>query len=163
MRGTLCPMGGLRSKPQQLNVLPATRVTWQKMTLTVDSGASDTVIPPSMLKWVQLLHTAKVGTEYEVANGEVVHNLGEKRCLMRLSESDRDELEIPSFQVVEDVHKPLLAVSSIVKQGHEVVVAEVDANILLSSAKTIPMRHVQGTYELDIWVKNPGFPQPSTK
>ena len=162
MMGTLCPLGGLKSKPQQLNVLPHVGVTWEKLTLTVDSGASDTVIPPTMLKWLQLMHSEKVGTEYEVANGEVVLNLGEKRCLMRLHEQDTaaDELEI-AFQVVEDVHKPLLAVSSIVKQGHAVVFSEKDAHILLTSGKKIPMRHVQGTYELDIWVKNPGFARPS--
>ena len=160
MKGTLCPMGGLKSRPQQLNVLPATGVSWEKMTLTVDSGASDTVIPPSMLKWAQLLHSSKVGTEYEVANGEVVHNLGEKRCLMRLGESDKQELEI-AFQVVEDVHKPLLAVSSIVEQGHEVVFSKVAPHILLSNGKKIPMKHVQGTYELDIWIKNPGFARQS--
>ena len=75
---------------------------------------------------------------------------------MRLGESDKQELEF-AFQVVEDVRKPLLAVSSIVKQGHKVVFAEVRAHILLSSGKEIPMRHVQGTYELDMWVNNPSF------
>ena len=160
MMGTLCPLGGLKTKPHQLNVLPQSAVTWEKLTLTVDSGASDTVIPQTMLKWVQLMHSDKVGTEYEVANGEIVYNLGEKRCLMRLAETDRDELEI-AFQVVEDVHKPLLAGSSIVKQGHAVVFSEKDAHILLTSGKKIPMRHVQGTYELDIWIKNPGFARPS--
>ena len=79
---------------------------------------------------------------------------------MRLSEGDKQELEI-AFEVVEDVHKPLLAVSSIVEQGHKVVFAKVGAHILLSNGKEIPMRHVQGTYQLDIWVKNPGFARQS--
>ena len=92
------------------------------MTLTVDSGASDTVIPPHMLAWLETLHTEKVGTEYEVANGEVVHNLGERRCMMRITEKSKDDLAI-AFQVVEDVHKPLLAVSSIVRQGHQMAFA----------------------------------------
>ena len=79
---------------------------------------------------------------------------------MRINEKDKDELEI-SFQVVEDVHKPLLAVSSIVEQGHEVIFAKDSARILLSSGVSIPMRYLNGTYELDIWVKNPGFTRPS--
>ena len=94
----------------------------EKMTLTVNSGASDTVIPPHMLAWLETQHTEKVGTEYEVANGEVVHNLGERRCMMRITKKSKDELEI-ALQVEEDVHKPFLAVSSIARQGHQVVFA----------------------------------------
>ena len=154
-RGSLCPLGGLK-KTGNLSPMTSNGVTWEKITLTVDSGASDTVIPPECLTWLQLIHTEKVGTEYEVANGEIVHNLGERRCMMRISEKMTDELEI-SFQVVEDVHKPLLAVSSIVKQGHQVVFAETDSHIALSNGVKIPMKFVNGTYELDIWVKNPGF------
>ena len=84
-----------------------------------------------------MIHTAKVATEYEVANGHVVHNLGQRRAIMRIAEKSKDELDI-SFQVVEDVHKPLLAVSSIVKQGHKVVFAEKDAHIDLKGGGTIP-------------------------
>jgi len=41
---------------------------------------------------------------------------------MRMAETGKatEELEI-AFQVVEDVHKPLLAVSAITKQRHSVV------------------------------------------
>ena len=34
---------------------------WEKVTLMVDSGASDTVIPPSVCSLAQLHHTPKVG------------------------------------------------------------------------------------------------------
>ena len=112
--------------------MTATGASWEMITLTVDSGASDTVLPPHILRWVDFAHTGKVGTEYEVANGEVVRNLGEKRCLMRIGKKSDDELDLV-FQVVEHVHKPLLAVSSIVRQGHKVIFAEEDSHILLSS------------------------------
>ena len=77
---------------------------------------------------------------------------------MRMSEIGKatEELEI-AFQVVEDVHKPLLAVSAITKQGHSVVFADGDSHILLRSGGKLLMRHVHGTYEIDIFVKNPGF------
>ena len=67
-----------------------------------------------------------------------------------------EELET-AFRVVEDVHKPLLAVSAITKQGHSVVFADEDSHIPLMSGGKLPMRHVHGTYEIDIFVKNPGF------
>ena len=123
--GLLCPLGGLKAKGPQLMTNGATGITWEKVTLTVDSSASDTVIPPHYLRWCEISHTEKVGTEYEVANGENVYNIGERRCIMRMAETGKatEELEI-AFQVVEDVHKPLLAVSAITKQGHSVVFAE---------------------------------------
>ena len=65
----------------------ASGASWEKIALTLDSGASDTVLPPHMLRWMDLVRTGKVGTEYEVANGAVVRNLGEKRCLMRIGEN----------------------------------------------------------------------------
>lgn len=103
-------------------------------------------------------HTEKVGTEYEVANGKNVYNIGQRRCIMRMAETGKatEELEI-AFQVVKDVHKPLLAVSAITKQGHSVVFAEEDSHILLRNGGKLPLRHVHGTYEIDIYVKNPGF------
>ena len=68
-----------------------------------------------------------------------------------------EELEI-AFQVVEDVHKPILAVSAITKQGHSVVFAREDSHILLKNGGgKFPMRHVHGTHETDSFVKNPGF------
>ena len=45
--------------------------------MTVDSGASDTVLLPGMIDWVALEHTAKTGQEYEVAIGD--HAAGEVR------------------------------------------------------------------------------------
>ena len=67
-----------------------------------------------------------------------------------------EELEI-GFQVVEDVRNLLLAVSAITRQGHSVVFAEQDLHIFLKSGGKLPMRHAHGTYDIDIFVKNPGF------
>ena len=85
-KGLLSPLGGLACKPSPLFVASSTGITLEKVTLTVDSGASDTVIPANMLAWIELMPSPKVGTEYEVANGKVVHNLGEKKCIMKITE-----------------------------------------------------------------------------
>ena len=63
-----------------------------------------------------------------------------------MSESGKatEELEI-AFQVVEDVHKPLVALSAITKQGQSVVFADRDSHIVLRSGGKLPMRHVHGT------------------
>ena len=114
----------------------------------MDSGASDIVIPPHYLRWCAINNTEKVDTEYDVANGEHVQ--------MAETGKQTEELEIV-FHVVEDVHKPLLAVSAITKPGHSVVFAEEISHILLKSGGKLPIRHVHGSYEIDIFVKNPGF------
>ena len=102
--------------------------------------------------------TEKVGTEYEVANDENVYNIGERRCILQMTDIGKaiEELE-SAFLFVEKVHKPLLAVSAIIKQGHSVVFADEDSHILWRSGGKVPMRHVRGTYEIDIFVKNPCF------
>jgi hypothetical protein len=131
---------------------------WERVVLTVDSGASDTVLPPSVARNVPLLHSNKVGIEYEVANGGVVTNLGEKKAEMKLKESDEGSMFM-SFQVVE-VHKPLLAVSRLVEAGHEVRFNKDDPHILLSTGVKVPMRNNLGTYEIEVWILNPGFTGP---
>ena len=128
---------------------------WERVILTVDSGASDTVLPPSIASNVPLTHTSRVGCEYEVANGGVVVNLGERKAEMKLKEHDVGSM-LMSFQVV-DVHKPLLAVSRLVESGHEVRFSKKDPHILLSSGTKIPMKNNLGTYEIEVWILNPGF------
>ena len=50
---------------------------WELIVFTVDSGASETVVPPSVGRGLPLVDSDKVGLEHEVANGGVVVNLGE--------------------------------------------------------------------------------------
>ena len=80
---------------------------------------------------------------------------------MRMSERG-GELEL-ACQVVEDVHKPLLAVSSIAAQGHQVVFGRENSYVQLSSGEKLHMRNENGVYELDIWVKSPGFTRHSAR
>ena len=78
---------------------------------------------------------------------------------MRMTEAGKQTEELGiAFRVVEDVHKPLLAVGTITKQGRSVVFAEEDSHIIMKKGGgKLPMKHVRGTYEIDIFVKNPGF------
>ena len=135
---------------------------WERIVLTVDSGASDTVIPPHVAKSLPLLDSSKVGIEYEVANGGIVQNLGERRGEVKLSENAVKSF-IMSFQVVEKVHKPLLAVSRLVEAGHEVSFNKANPRIVLSNGDVVPMICRGGTYEIDIWIKNPGFTRQQGK
>ena len=85
-------------------------------------------------------------------------NLGEKRAEMKLHENDKTSL-IMSFQVVE-VHEPLLAVSKLVENGHQVVFDKDKPHIKLLDRTKVPMTCNMGTYEVEVFICNPGFAGP---
>ena len=131
----------------------ATQPRWERVVFTVDSGASDTVVPPGVCSLAPLHHTEKVGTEYEVANSAIITNLGERRCLMRTSE--KGAILNMKWQVV-DVHKPLLSVGKMNDQGHECVFKKDCAYIeLANGGGRLPLRKNGGVYELEVWVRSP--------
>ena len=166
---------GLKSKHESMfllyekrGVLNAVDPKWEKLTLTVDSGASDTVVPRTVCSLAPIVKGPRFGTEYEIANGDTVDNEGERNCLMRTSESDGSDesaMEV-QFQIV-DVSKALLSVHRVCEQGHKVLFAGKgeDSAILMNgnAQDRMPLRNCGGTYELDVWVKpnpSPGFARP---
>ena len=104
--GRSSPLLFFKEKPKLLAA--ATETRWEKVTLTVDSGASDTVVPPTVAPGAPLQKSDRVGIEYEIANGHVIENLGEKHCLTKFSEANSAPM-LMNFQVV-DVSKALLSV-----------------------------------------------------
>ena len=103
----------------------------------------------------------KVGLEYEVANGGVVVNLGEKHAEVRTSSSAKSSF-LMSFKVV-DVHKPLLAASKLVAAGNKVIFDDNDPHILLSIGDKMKVRRSGGTHEVNVWVRNPRFTKQTTR
>ena len=153
--GTPPLMGLWKIEDQAL--MSASEPLWERIIVTVDSGASDTVLPPSIARRIPMLRSTKVGTRDEVANGGIIENLGEKICSLRLGPGQPEMLM--TFQVVE-VHKPLLAVSRIVEAGNTVVFSKDDPHIQIKDGPKLPLKLVAGTYELELWIKNePGKPE----
>ena len=92
---------------------------WDEVELTVDSGATDTVMGPGTLGSIPITEGAafKRGVEYEMANGQYCPNLGERRFRGFTEEGNERGLVA---QVV-DVSQSLLSVSRCVKAGNRVV------------------------------------------
>ena len=136
---------------------------WEKVTLTVDSGASDTVVPPTVCPGAELLKTSRVGTEYEIAGGGTIENLGEKSCSTRFDPSSEGNPILMIFQIV-DVSKALVSVHKVTEQGDDVQFSEKNWNFIFwngERSQRLELRHVGGTYELDVWVKpKPHFGGP---
>ena len=57
---------------------------WYEVELTADTGACDTVIPKDMCPGIPIVPSFQStnAMEYEVASGESIPNLGERRCEM---------------------------------------------------------------------------------
>jgi hypothetical protein len=151
----------LRERSPQLSAI--NNGGWEKIMLIVDSGASDTVMPPKMCRAAEIRHSSRVGTEYEVAGGGVAKHLGEKLCEMKINDTDTVGLEI-AFQVVDKVNKALLSVHRVCMQGHDVVFSETNGKYILLNRSTddvIPLSTVAGTYEIDVWIRPCGGGGPS--
>ena len=104
------------------------------MEVTVDSGACDTVMPLSMCEGISVVPSAASfkGMSYEVANGQRIPNLGERRMEM-LTPGSRKHKSI-TFQVA-DVHKPLLSISSVSDMGYECILNQTGGWLMNRAAK----------------------------
>ena len=139
---------------------------WVRMEVTVDSGACDTVMPISSCAFKILpSYQSKHAMEYEVANGESIANLGERRCLIRTPGS-REERRI-TFQVA-DVHKPLLSVTRAADAGFDCLLTDTGGFLIPrqsweSRNDWIPISRRGNLYTMSCWVKSddrppsPGF------
>ena len=113
--GRLCPLRTVL--PEGLRGLDAKgREIFE---IAVDSGATETVLSPGMLKTIELRDgpASRSGVQYEVADGRTIPNLGEKQFVVRSEEGVVRDL---TCQVCE-VNKPLLSVHKVVQAGNRVV------------------------------------------
>ncbi len=95
------------------------------------------------------------GMEYEVATGESIPNLGEKRCEM-LTEGASAPKSI-SMQVA-DVHKALLSLSRCADMGFESRFGRVAGALIdEESGEVIPLQRKGNLYVLKCWLRAAPF------
>ena len=129
---------------------------WEALELAVDSGASETVVPPHVLQHVHITpgDAQQKGVMYEVANGQRIPNLGEK--LFTGATHTEGHVRTICAQVC-DVSKPLMSVSKLVQAGNTVVFSQHEAYIQDdSTGERMELNHVNGMYTLRVWVKAEG-------
>ena len=92
---------------------------WERIPVTVDSGAVDSVIPKRLAKGVPIIETeaSRQGLKYRSASGNPIKNEGEKNLQGYTKEGNRVDM---SMQVAE-VTKPLGSVRAYVQAGNRVV------------------------------------------
>ena len=106
--------------PQGLNVVKETP-EWEEIEMAVDSGASESVVNEEQLSGAETLEgeANKRGIQYEVADGTLIPNLGEKKYI---AVSDTGVARHMKSQVCE-VNRALLSVRRCAQAGNKVVFA----------------------------------------
>ena len=126
---------------------------WVEIELTADSVACDTVIPRAMADVIPIMPSlaALRGMEYEVANGQSIPNLGERRCLIWTEGAT--EAKKMNMQVA-DVHKGLLSLSRCADMGFESRLGRrAGALVCETTGEVVPLARKGNLYVLRVWVK----------
>ena len=90
----------------------------ERMDITIDSGAAESVMPVSKCEDYPLKSGAWTGSEYGTADGGTIVNLGERLLIMDLKDGTTKGMQ---FQVGDKCTKALGAVSRIADKGNRVV------------------------------------------
>ena len=128
---------------------------WEELEMAVDSGASETVLPEEDLPSIELKEgeAKRKGVQYEVADGTLIPNLGEKSFV---AVSEEGSLRKMRVQVC-DVNKALLSVRRVTQAGNRVVF-EQDGGWIEDkrTGQRMWMKEKDGQYLLKLWVRRSG-------
>ena len=125
------------------------------LSIAIDSGASETVIPYTMLKSHPILETeaSKSWMNYASATGEPIPNLGEQKLPLVTCE---ETLRGMTFQAA-PVSRALGSVKRQCSAGHRCVFDEEGSYIENKNTGEINwLREEDGNYMLDTWVMPKG-------
>ena len=126
---------------------------WRELEVTVDSGACETVMPEEACDHIKITPSLQSmrGDAYEVANGETVPNLGERKCIAMTSGS-----QVPkqiTFQCAE-IHKPLLSTACAADAGYETRLQRRGGYLEhVDTGDKIPIYRRDNLYFIKMWVK----------
>ena len=130
---------------------------WYKVELAADTGACATVIPKGMCLGIPIVPSFQSinGMEYEVASGEAIPNLGERRCEMW---TDGATAPKSIAMQVADVHKALLSLSRCADMGFESQFGSAFGCLIDTvTGKVIPLQRKGNLYVLKAWIRASPF------
>ena len=124
---------------------------WEKISVTADSGAVDSVAPKSTAPGIKIRETAasRAGMHYTAANGSQIRNFGEKKIIGK----DGTGRPLSITMQCADVRKPLASVSKMAEFGNKIVFDEDGSYIENKTTKLrTPLRKERGVYVFDLWI-----------
>ena len=128
---------------------------WEELEMVVDSGASETVAQEEILPSIEVKEgeARKKGVKYEVADGTLIPNLGEKTFV---AVGENGTLRKMRVQVC-DVNKPLLSVRRVTQAGNRVIFEDSGGWIEdIQTGERLWMQEKDGQYLLKLWVRKGG-------
>ena len=156
-RRAACTLNLLEKQASGPMLAPVSPQSAKVLQAVVDSGAEDTVFPPSAVPpdAVEPSVMSKKGLKYTAANGAAIANLGQ--LMLRFAASNGSICAMPA-QVAE-VQKPLVSVSRLAEAGNDVIFGEAGGVIRhRASGRELPLRKSGNVYYLDMQLSPPGKP-----
>ena len=124
---------------------------WQWLELTVDSGAVDTVVPPTSVQSYEPSQATQAGFVYQSADGTEIPHLGETRLQGKTELGNTIGMTVQ----VAEITKPLGSVKKMVAAGNRVVFDSEGSYIEEKGTGLRTKIHERnGTYALDLWIKS---------
>ena len=120
------------------------------ISITIDSGAGETVCPEELFGDYPLEQTRMVGMKYTSASNHPIENKGQKTLMLDLPDGSAKRMQV---QAVDNLTKPLAAVSRIVSRGNRVVFDEVSYIENKTTGEKTWLRQEGGVYVLDAIVR----------
>ena len=124
---------------------------WQYLSLTVDSGAAETVIPHMLVKShpIQETQASRSGMNYASATGDPIPNLGEQKLPLLTQEGS---LRAMTFQAA-PVDRALGSVKRMCTSGHTVVFDDEGSYVLNKLTGEVNwMREENCNSIMDLWI-----------
>ena len=136
---------------------------WIEVELTADTGACDTVVPKLMCPGIPIVPSMQSlkGLEYEVATGESIPNLGEKRREMWIEGAASPKTI--TMQVA-DVQKALHSLSRCADMGFESRFGSSFGCLVdRETGEVIPLQRRGNLYILKAWIRGAPFGRQDRK
>ena len=139
------------NKPQEIGAISQVSGTWERIPVKIDSGAIDTVMPPSVGRFFNTVQTemSQKGPGFRAANGSPIKHYGQ-RTLKGLGDQFQ---QLNMTAQVADVKTTLGSVNQMLKAGN--IVHFERGNCYVEDTRTKKRTKVEekgGTFEVGIWV-----------
>ena len=125
-----------------------------KIKSVMDSGAAESVAPPSMASGVRIEDSpgSRLGQHYISASKQRLPNVGQQR--VKVVTNERRNATV-LYQIVEEVSRPLTAVSATRDAGNVVVFGPKGGVIHnVYTGERTRFQRSGGIYELELWMKS---------
>ena len=139
------------NRPRDIGAVTHTDGEWERIPVKIDSGAIDTVMPPTVAKYFDTVQTemSKKGPGFRAANGSPIKHYG-KKVINGIG--DRYQPLNMTAQVA-DVKTTLASVNQMLKAGNRV--HSETGNCYVEDIRTGMKTRIEekgGTFEVGIWV-----------